>query len=92
VNSERHVDGVPRAQRRIVSPPGSPARDEIWPGANDAKDEKLMLRKLKREAQARGFKIRHSDQGFALIDTSGKRVDDRGDLTLREVKSRLKRG
>jgi hypothetical protein len=83
--------GVPRAQRRIVSPPGSPARDERWLGANDAKDEKLLLRKLQRQAHARGLKVRHSDQGFALIDSSGKRVDDRNDMTLREVKSWLGR-
>jgi hypothetical protein len=92
VSPERHADGVPRAERRIVSPPGSPAKDEVWLGANDAKDEKLMLRKLKRQAQARGFKIRHSDRGFALVDTSGLRVDDRSDMTLRDVKAWLKRG
>jgi hypothetical protein len=84
--------GLPRAQGRLVSPPGSPATDEVWPGANEAKVEKLLLRKLQRLAQAGGLELRHSAYGYALIDSDRKRVDDRNDLTLREVESCLGRG
>jgi len=84
--------GLPRAQMRLVSPPGSPATDEVWPGANEAKVEKLLLRKLQRRAQAGGLELRHSAYGYALIDSERKRVDDRNDLTLREVESCLGRG
>jgi len=84
--------GLPRVQRRLVSPPGSPATDEVWSGANDAKVERLLLRKLQRRAQAGGLELRHSAYGYALIDSQRKRVDDRNDLTLREVESCLGRG
>jgi hypothetical protein len=82
---------LPRGQRPLVSPPGSPATDEVWPGANEAKVEKLLLRKLQRRAQAGGLELRHSEYGYALIDSQRKRVDDRNDLTLREVESCLGR-
>jgi hypothetical protein len=63
----------------------------VWPGANEAKAEKLLLRKLQRRAQAGGLELRHSAYGYALIDRERKRVDDRNDLTLREVESCLGR-
>lgn len=87
----RNDGGIPRARRAVSAPPGGLSREESWPGANDEKDEKLLVRSLKRQAGAKGLQLRHSDHGYALVDAAHKRVDDRSDLTLREVKSLLKR-
>lgn len=88
----RNEDGVPRTQQRLDVPPGRVASEERWRGADAAKVEKLLRTKLQRRAHARGLELRHSAYGYALIDTARKRVDDRSDLTLREVESWLERG
>jgi predicted ATPase len=66
-------------------------RDETWPGANEAKHEKLRRNDLQRRARAQGLELRHSEYGYSLLDAAHKRVDDRGDLTLEEVESCLAR-
>jgi hypothetical protein len=78
-------------RRGISAPPGGPSREESWPGANEAKAEKLGVRSLKRQAAAQGLQLRHSDYGYALIDSARKPVDDRNDMTLAEVESWLGR-
>ena len=83
--------GIPRARRGVTTPPGATSREERWPGANEEKAEKLLVRSLKRQAGAQGFQLRHSDHGYALVDTAHKRVEDRDDLTLREVEAWLGR-
>jgi hypothetical protein len=45
--------------------------------------------KLQRRAHAGGLELRHSTYGYALIDTARKRVQDRSDMTLREVEAWL---
>jgi hypothetical protein len=70
---------------------GGAAREERWPGANEEKAEKLLVRSLKRQAGIHGLQLRHSDRGYALVDTAHKRVQDRSDLTLDEVESWLER-
>ena len=72
-------------------PPGEAPRHESWPGANDAKKETLRRNTLQRRARAQGLELRHSDNGYALLDSARKRIDDRGDMTLAEVESCLKR-
>ncbi|HZD88441.1 MAG TPA: hypothetical protein VE088_10595 [Gaiellaceae bacterium] len=49
------------------------------------------MRSLKRQAAAQGLQLRHSDYGYALIDSARKPVDDRNDMTLAEVESWLGR-
>ena len=91
MNPEHPGDGgIPRARRSVTVPPGGASREERWPGANAEKTEKLLLRSLKRQAGAHGLELRHSAYGYALIDSAKKRVEDRSDMTLAEVKSRLK--
>jgi hypothetical protein len=68
------------------------SREERWAGANEEKAVKLLVRNLKRRAGAQGLQLRHSDHGYALVDTAHKRVQDRSDLTLAEVESWLERG
>ncbi len=87
----RSDGGIPHTRRSVAVPPGGTAREESWPGANEEKNEKLLVRSLKRQAGAQGLQLRHSDHGYALVDTAHKRVQDRSDLTLREVKSFLGR-
>ena len=85
--------GIPRgANRRVAAPPGSASRDEKWPGANAAKSDKLRRNNLQRQARGRGFELRHSAYGYALIDKTRKRVADRNDMTLDDVESWLARG
>jgi hypothetical protein len=92
VNSGRREDGgVPRAHERLVAPPGSPSATEDYRGANDAKAEKLRRNNLQRRAGALGLELRHSEYGYALIDSARRRVEDRGDMTLDEIESRLQR-
>ena len=86
----RDNGGIPRTRRAV--PSGGVSREERWPGANEEKAEKLLVRSLKRRAGAQGLQLRHSDHGYALVDTARKRVHDRSDLTLREVESWLGRG
>ena len=83
--------GIPRRRERLRPPPGEASRDETWPGANEAKHEKLRRNDLQRRARAQGLQLRHSEYGYALLDAAHKRVDDRGDLTLEEVESCLAR-
>ncbi|HEX5173506.1 MAG TPA: hypothetical protein VFV91_05115 [Gaiellaceae bacterium] len=84
--------GVPRRRERLGVPVGGASRDENWPGANDAKQEKLRRNELERRARARGFQLRHSEYGYALLDPQRRPVDDRNDMTLQEVESCLARG
>jgi hypothetical protein len=82
--------GIPRrANRRVVVPPGSASRDETWHGANEAKTDKLRRNNLQRQARGRGLELRHSAYGYALVDKSGKRVENRNDMTLGDVESWL---
>jgi hypothetical protein len=83
-------DGIPRRRERL-SVPGTASRDETWPGANEAKQEKLRRNTLQRRARSQGYELRQSDYGYALLDAHRKRVDDRNDLTLKEVETRLAR-
>jgi hypothetical protein len=91
--SAEHRDngGIPSGRRGVSLPPGGASREERWPGANDEKAEKLLVRSLKRQAGAQGLRLRHSDHGYALVDSAHKRVQDRSDLTLGEVASLLGR-
>lgn len=89
----RRDEGGIRHLRRVVAvPPGGAAAEENWGGANEAKTEKLRRSSLGRRAGARGFELRHSSYGYALIDSARNRVADRSDLTLDEVESWLERG
>lgn len=74
----------------MSGPPGSARREESWLGANEAKAEKLGVRSLKRQAGAQGLQLRHSDYGYALIDSARNPVDG-NKMTLAEVKSWLGR-
>jgi hypothetical protein len=84
----RNEGGIPRSRRGFPLP-GAASREESWPGANQAKVEKLRLRSLKRQAGVQGLELRHSDYGYALIDTARKPVNARNNMTLDEVESRL---
>jgi hypothetical protein len=74
----------------VPPPVGGASREESWPGANEAKAEKLGVRSLKRLAGAQGLQLRHSDYGYALIDSTHRSVNG-NDMTLAEVKSWLGR-
>jgi len=87
VSPERRPEGGPGVARKFVTLPA--AHVETWAGANEAKDEKLRERRLKREAGSRGFQLRHSDYGWALMDTERKPVDGRNDHTLKELEKLL---
>jgi hypothetical protein len=92
VSPEHHgTGGIPRARRGVALPLGRASRKESWPGANEAKAEKLGVRSLKRQAAAQGLQLRHSDSGYSLIDSARKPVNDRNDMTLAEVESWLGR-
>ncbi len=82
--------GIPRRRGQVAVPPGQAAVDEDWRGANDAMKEKLRRNSLQRQARQKGLELRHSDYGYALIDTARELVDGRSDLTLAEVASLLK--
>ena len=66
-------------------PLGGPSRVESWPGANEAKTEKLLVRSLKRRAGAQGLALRHSAYGYSLLDSARKPVNDRNNMSLAEV-------
>jgi hypothetical protein len=88
VNSQNRNDGgVPR---KIGAVPGGARAEETWVGANEAKDEKLRLRSVRRRADADGLEVRHSDYGYALIGTDRKSVNGRNDMSLKEIESWLK--
>jgi hypothetical protein len=80
---------VPRATVRLSTLPGRTPVAEEWAGANQAKDEKLRVRKLQRRARDGGYELRHSDRGWVLIDGARKAVDDRRGLSLKDVTSLL---
>lgn len=86
----RNEDGVPRLRRGISGPAGGRSREESWPGANEAKAEKLGVRSLKRQAGAQGLQLRHSDYGYALIDSARRPVKG-NNMTLAEVEAWLGR-
>jgi hypothetical protein len=86
-----HDRGIPRGHQRFVAPPGSPSTEEDLSGANEARTEKLRRNDLQRRVRARGFQLRHSAYGYALIDTARKPVDDRNNMSLDEVDSWLAR-
>lgn len=86
----RNEDGVPRSRTVLIPPLGGASREESWPGANEAKAEKLGVRRLKRLAGAQGLELRHSDYGYALID-SARRAVNGTNMTLAEVESWLGR-
>ena len=48
------------------------------------------MRSLKRQAGAQGLQLRHSDHGYALID-SARRAVNGNNMTLAEVESWLGR-
>jgi hypothetical protein len=89
VSSGRHDEGIPRGRQRPAASPISAATVEDFSGANEAKMEKLQRNSLQRLARTRGLELRHSDAGYALIDTARKRVDDRSNMSLDEVESWL---
>ena len=91
MSTARHEDrGIPRIRRAVPAPAGGALREESWPGANEAKAEKLGVRSLKRQAGAQGLQLRHSDYGYALIDSAHRPVNGKN-MTLAEVKSWLGR-
>ena len=75
---------------KIGALPGSARGEETWAGANQAKDETLRLRSVRRDADAEGMEIRHSDYGYAVIGTDRKPVNGRNDMSLKEVEAWLK--
>ena len=84
----RNENGVPRSRTVLTPPPGGASREESWLGANEAKAEKLGAKSLKRSAAAQGLQLRHSDSGYALIDSARKPVNG-SRMTLAEVESWL---
>ena len=91
MSPERREGGIPRAPQGVFAPAGGVSVKESWPGANDEKVEKLRVKSLKRRAAAQGLELRHSAYGYALIDSARKHVEDRNDMSLREIEACLKR-
>jgi hypothetical protein len=60
---------------------------ETWVGANQAKDETLRLRSVRRRAGRDGIEIRHSDYGYTVIGTDRKSVNGRNDMSLKEIEA-----
>lgn len=87
----RDEDGIPRLRQVVAVPRGAQAAGEDWRGANQEKAEKLRRNDLKLRARTGSLELRHSDHGYALIDTERKLVDDRNDMTLDEIESWLDR-
>jgi hypothetical protein len=83
--------GIPHGQQRLVPAPGAETAKD-WLGANDAKVEKLRRHALQRRAHAEGLELRHSAYGYALIDAARHPIEDRMDMNLDEVESRLAPG
>lgn len=86
--ASRPEGGVPHIRRAL---PATPHREETWLGANEDKLTKLRRNRLQRRAGARGLQLRHSAYGYALIDSGGKRIEERSDMTLDEIESWLER-
>ena len=86
-SQSRSDGGVPF---KVGAIPGGPRAEETWPGANQAKDETLRLRSVRRRADADGLEVRHSDYGYALIGADSKSVNGRNDMSLKEIESWLK--
>jgi hypothetical protein len=84
----RGDQGIPRGQRRLAPAHGAETEKD-WLGANDAKAEKLRRHALLRRAHAQGLELRHSEYGYALIDAARHPIDDRHDLSLDEIESKL---
>ena len=91
MSPERHDGGIPHATQRLSTSSSSASARESWGGANDEKAEKLRVRSLKRRAGAQGLELRHSTYGYALFDSGRKLVEDRNDMSLREIESCLRR-
>jgi hypothetical protein len=91
VTGPREDGGVPRIRRALTEVPGGRAPEENWNGANKAKTDKLRQRSLQRRARARGIELRHSDNGYALIDSGRKRIEERDDMSLDEIEKWLAR-
>ena len=83
----RNDAGVPF---RVGAIPGGARVEETWAGANEARDEKLRLRKAERNADAAGLEVRHSDRGYSLIGSDRKPVNGRNDMSLREIEAWIK--
>ena len=86
-SENRNHGGVPF---KVGVIPGGARGEETWAGANQAKDETLRLRSVRRRANADGLEVRHSDYGYALIGTDRKSVNGRNDMSLKEIESWLK--
>ena len=86
-SGNRNDGGIPF---KIGAIPGGPRREETWAGAGAAKDEKLRVQKARRLADAAGLEVRHSDRGYSLIGADRKSVNDRNDMSLKEIESWLK--
>lgn len=80
----REEAGVPRIRRALAA-----VREEQWHGANEAKADKLRHKSLQRRARSQGLELRHSAYGYSLIKVPRDPVDERNDMTLDEVESRL---
>jgi hypothetical protein len=80
--------GIPHGRQRLVPAPGAETSKD-WLGANDAKFEKLREHALQRRAHAEGLELRHSAYGYALIDAARDPIENRRDMNLDEVESRL---
>jgi hypothetical protein len=85
----REDGGVPRIRRALPRVLGGARPEEEWSGANQAKDDKLRHRSLQRRARAQGIELRHSDNGYALIDSGRKRIEERDDMSLDEIEKWL---
>jgi hypothetical protein len=90
MNRDQHggEGGIPRRQQRLATAPNAETQAD-WRGANGAKTEKLRRRALGRLAHSQGLELRHSAYGYALIDSARQPIEDRHDLNLDEVESRL---
>jgi hypothetical protein len=87
----RDEGGIPGIRRVVAARPRDAAPEEDWHGAEKEKVERLRINRLQRRAGARGLELRHSDYGYALIDSTRKRIDERSDMTLKEIEAWLER-
>jgi hypothetical protein len=91
VSSQHREGGVPRAIGKLSASSSGAPKEENWIGANEDKAEKLRVKSLRRAAGAQGLELRHSAYGYALINPAHKPIEDRNDMSLREIESCLKR-
>ena len=80
--------GLPRGPSRAL-PPLTGTAAEDGRKLNEQKVEKLRTNSLRQRARRFGLELRHSTNGYALIDRAGNRIDDRNDMTLNEIEARL---